>query len=100
MLPGVLLHPTAHNASPPGVTKRLVIYVCKRKHDLSISVIDYFSIEEMRRYFIMGRGRKGIIEQSERNKKATGAYRETFTYLSAPNREIKKYSYLNKPLIL
>ena len=38
----------------------------------------------------MGRGRKGIIEQSKRNKKATGACRETFTYLSVPNREIKK----------
>ena len=38
----------------------------------------------------MGRGRKGIIEQSERNKKATGAYRDTFTYLSVRNREIKK----------
>ena len=38
----------------------------------------------------MGRGRKGVIEQSEWNKKATGAYRETFTYLSVPNREIKK----------
>ena len=108
MLPGILLHPTARNASPPGViespvtsvTKRLIIYVCKRKHDLSIFVIEFFSIEEMWRYFIMGRGRKGIIEQSERNKKATGAYRETFTYLSVRNREIKKYSCLNKPLIL
>ena len=49
-----------------------------------------FAIEEMRRYFIMGRGRKGITEQSEQNKKATGAYRETFTYLSVRNREIKK----------
>ena len=38
----------------------------------------------------MGRGRKGMIEQSERKKKATGAYRETFTYISAPKREIKK----------
>ena len=38
----------------------------------------------------MGRGRKGVIEQSKRNKKATGAYRETSTYLSVPNREIKK----------
>ena len=38
----------------------------------------------------MGRGRKGIIEQSKRNKKASGAYRETFTYLSVSNREIKK----------
>ena len=38
----------------------------------------------------MGRGRKGIIEQSERNKKATGAYRETFTYFSVRNREINK----------
>ena len=53
-------------------------------------MIKVFSIEEMRRYFIMGRGRKGIIEQSERNKKATGACRETFTYLSVPSREIKK----------
>ena len=38
----------------------------------------------------MGRGRKGLIEQSERKKKATGAYRETFTYIFAPKREIKK----------
>ena len=38
----------------------------------------------------MGRGRKGMIEQSERKKKASGAYRETFRYLSVPNREIKK----------
>ena len=38
----------------------------------------------------MGRGRKGLIEQSERKKKAPGAYRETFTYLSVPNRETKK----------
>ena len=38
----------------------------------------------------MGRGRKGLIEQSERKKKASGAYRETFTYISVPNREIKK----------
>ena len=49
-----------------------------------------FYIEEMRCYFIMGRGRKGLIEQSERKKKASGAYRETFTYLTVPNREIKK----------
>ena len=38
----------------------------------------------------MGRGRKGLIEQSERKKKATGAYRETFTVIPAPNRQIKK----------
>ena len=44
----------------------------------------------MRLYFIVGRGRKGLIEQSERKKKASGACRETFTYLSVPNREIKK----------
>ena len=40
----------------------------------------------------MGRGRKGLIEQSKQNKKASGAYRETFTYLSVPNREIIKIS--------
>ena len=38
----------------------------------------------------MGRGRKGIIEQSERKPKATGAYGKTFTYFSVPNRETKK----------
>ena len=38
----------------------------------------------------MGRGRKGLIEQIERKKKATGAYRETFTFISAPKRQIKK----------
>ena len=38
----------------------------------------------------MGRGRKRLIEQSERNKKATGAYRETFTFIPLPNRQIKK----------
>ena len=38
----------------------------------------------------MGRGRKGLIEQSERKKNATGAYRETFTVIPAPNRQIKK----------
>ena len=38
----------------------------------------------------MGRGRKGLIEQSERKKKATGAYRETFTVIPVPNRQIKK----------
>ena len=44
----------------------------------------------MRRYFIMGRGRKGLIEQSERKKKASGAFIETFTYLSVLKRKIKK----------
>ena len=82
------------------VTERLIVYVCMLKHGLFIFVIGYFYIEEMRRYFIMGRGRKGLIEQSERKKKASRAFRETFTYLSVPKREIKKYSYLNKPLIL
>ena len=60
------------------------------KHGLFIFVIEYFHIEEMRRYFIMGRGRKGLLEQSERKKKASGAFGEKFTFLSAPNREIKK----------
>ena len=38
----------------------------------------------------MGRGRKGLIEQSERKKKATGAYRETFTVIPVPNQQIKQ----------
>jgi len=37
----------------------------------------------------MGRGRKGLIEQSEGKKKATGAYRETFTYICAKKRNKK-----------
>ena len=41
----------------------------------------------------MGRGRKGLIEQSERKKKATGAYRETFTVIPVPNRQIKKNTF-------
>ena len=40
------------------VTKRLIVPVCKIKHDLFIFVIEYFFIEEMRRYCIMGRGKK------------------------------------------
>ena len=38
----------------------------------------------------MGRGRKEIIEQSERKPKVTRAYGDTFTYLPVPNRERKK----------
>ena len=60
------------------------------KHGLFIFVIEYFYIEEMRRYFIMGRGRKGLLEQSKRKKKASGAFGVKFTYLSVSNREIKK----------
>ena len=81
-------------------TERPPIYVCKAETSYWFCDIELFLIEEMRRYFIMGRGRKGLTEQSERKKKASGAFIETFTYLSVPNREIKKYSYLNKPLIL
>ena len=46
----------------------------------------------------MGRGRKGLIEQSERKKKASGAYRETFTYICVPNREIKKNTHTSTRL--
>ena len=53
MLLGILLQPMAKHCKPSGViespvtsvTKRLIIYVCK--NDLSIFVIEYFSIEEM-----------------------------------------------------
>ena len=53
MLLGILLHPMAKHCEPSGViespvtsvTKRLIIYVCK--NDLSIFVIEYFSIEGM-----------------------------------------------------
>ena len=48
----------------------------------------------------MGRGRKGIIEQSERKPKVTGAFGKTFAYLYVTNRETKKYQYLNMSLIL
>ena len=45
----------------------------------------------MRRYIIIiSRGRKGLIEQSKRKKKASGACIETFTYLSVLRRKIKK----------
>ena len=74
----------------PPVTERLIIYVCKQNMVYRYFVIKLFSIEEMRRYFIMGRGRKGIIEQSERKPKGTGAYGETFNYFSGLNRETKK----------
>ena len=51
----------------------------------------------MRRYFIMGRGRKGLIEQSERKKKHQEGI-EKHLHISLCQTE--KYSYLNKPLIL
>ena len=38
----------------------------------------------------MGRGRQGIIEQSERKPKVKGAFGKTFTYFSGPSMETKK----------
>ena len=97
---GILL-PGFCNKIP--VTELPLIYVCKRKHDLSIVVINLFSIEEMRRYCIMGRGRKSRINQSERRAIPSRGKSERgmpMTYFFTPNREVKKYPYLNKPLNL
>ena len=44
---------------------------------------------------IMGRGRKGVIEQSKRKKKASGGFSERgmpMTHFFMPNREVKKIS--------
>ena len=75
--------------------------MCVRlKYELLFCDIEYFSIEEMRLYCIMGRGRNGIIDQSERRTKPSRGQRERgkpLVYFFKPNREIKKYSYLNKP---
>ena len=61
--------------------------------DLLYFVIEYFSIEEMWRFCIMGRGRKGLIEQSEQKTKASGGLSERgapMAHFFGPNREIKK----------
>ena len=73
------------------------------KHGLFIFVIELFYIEEIRRYFIMGRGRKGLTEQSQRKPKRIDGARHRGTiiaFASVKNRETKKYQYLNMPLIL
>ena len=60
---GILLHPRwrgslATGDEKPPVTERLIGYMCMLKPGLFIFAIEYFFIEEMRRYCIMGRGKK------------------------------------------
>ena len=90
-----------HRTPSKSATVRLIIYVCK--YEPLFCDIEYFYIEEMRLYCIMGRGRNGIIDQSERRTKPSRGQRERgkpLVYFSKPNREIKKMLVLNKPLIL
>ena len=54
---------------------------------------EYFSIEEMWCYCKMGRGRKGLIEQSETKPKVIRSESERgtpMTYFHVPNRDVKK----------
>ena len=56
---------------------------------------EYFPIEEMLCYCEIGRGRKGLIEQSERKPKVIGSESErgtptTYMYFHVPNRDVKK----------
>ena len=49
----------------------------------------------------MGRGRKGIADQSLRKTKRTDSnLRGQIVFAPVKNRETKKYQYLNMPLIL
>ena len=72
------------------VPERPVVYVCKisrRAPEL------FFYIEEMSRFYIMGRGRKSLINQSERRAISSRGQSERGTptvYFFKPNREIKK----------
>ena len=53
---------------------------------------EYFSIEEMWCYCKMGRGRKGLIEQSERKPKVMSESERgmPMTYFHVQNRDVKK----------
>ena len=54
---------------------------------------NYFTIEEMWHFCIMGRGRKGLIEQSERKTKSwrgQSERRTPMTHFFVPNREVKQ----------
>ena len=76
---GVLGHPAARKASPPGtqipVPERPVRPVCEISGcKISRFALELFYIEERRSYFIMGRGRRGLIEQSQRKPKRADAF--------------------------
>ena len=71
------------------VTKRPSIYVCIVKTWLTGFVTELFPIEEMRHYCKMGRGRKGLIEQSETKQKSSRGSGER-------SREIMSYFYVSK----
>ena len=66
--------------------------MCKIKR-VFIFVTELFYIEERRRYFIMGRGRKGLTEQSQRKPKRIDGARHRGTIIGFPigqKRETKK----------
>ena len=97
--------PAGSQSSPSGTQgprapERLIVYVCNK---YKIRPQNIFLFEEKLRFYIMGRGRKGLIDQSERRTKPSRGNSERgmpMTFFFTPNRVIKKYSYLNKPLIL
>ena len=84
--------------------ERPVVPVCKiNSCKINRLALELFYIEERRGYFIMGRGRKGLTEQSLRKPKRTDGARHRGTPIAFPigqKRETKKYQYLNMSLIL
>ena len=65
--------------------------MCVRLNTAYYFVIELFYIEEMMQQYIMGRGRKGLTEQSRRNPKRTLTERQGMEVLAfVKNRETKK----------
>ena len=61
--------------SKPPAPERPIIPVCKISGcKISRFALELFYIEERRSYFIMGRGRRGLIEQSQKKPKRSDSY--------------------------